>query len=306
MLITPRPGTNRDHLLQTLRDQGHKAENLRSPAPGIEAAGRLLRYLEWATEAARMLRHQISEADIDRLVLTSRYRALLSSCGTLTGERLINNLVDLELAERAQALEEAASELQELISRWPSSEHFVVADSSFYIHHPDKLEDLDLHTTLFGAWTSDDIRLLFPIAVVDELDGLKESGKHRARWRASHTLGVLDKVLNGRTSGVWHSFTIDRETEQVRGNISLEIVLDQPGHIRLPLADDEIIDRAVAIQALAGREVRLLTCDTGQHTRGRAAGLKVTKIPAKDPGPEPDWAAQDKPGTGVRAQRRAK
>jgi hypothetical protein len=52
--------------------------------------------------------------------------------------------------------------------------------------------------------------------------------------------------------------------------------------------------------------VRLLTCDTSQHTRGCAAGLKVTKVATKDPGPEPDWEAQGKPGTGVRAQRRAR
>ncbi|MFF7977156.1 hypothetical protein [Streptomyces sp. NPDC007905] len=84
----------------------------------------------------------------------------------------------------------------------------------------------------------------------------------------------------------------------------MEIVLEQPGHVRLPIPDDEIIDRAVAIQALAARPVRLLTCDTGQHTRGCADGLKVTKVPTKDPGPEPDWEAQDKPGTGLRAQRR--
>ncbi|MEV3952414.1 hypothetical protein AB0K57_33105 [Streptomyces halstedii] len=32
----------------------------------------------------------------------------------------------------------------------------------------------------------------------------------------------------------------------------------------------------------------------------------MTKIPTKDPGPEPDWEALDEPGTGVRAQRRAK
>ncbi|MER6359185.1 hypothetical protein ABT186_47320 [Streptomyces sp. NPDC001634] len=51
------------------------------------------------------------------------------------------------------------------------------------------------------------------------------------------------------------------------------------GHVRLPVVDDEIIDRAVAIQSLAAREVRLLTCDTGQHTRGRAVGLKVTRVP---------------------------
>ncbi|MGI5517754.1 hypothetical protein ACQEXF_55230 [Streptomyces sp. CA-106131] len=60
------------------------------------------------------------------------------------------------------------------------------------------------------------------------------------------------------------------------------------------------------VQALAAREMRLLTCDTGQHTRGRAAGLKVTKVPAKDPGPEPDWEAQVKPGNGTRAKRRGR
>ncbi|MEV7364416.1 hypothetical protein ACWDWT_19485 [Streptomyces sp. NPDC003343] len=80
--------------------------------------------------------------------------------------------------------------------------------------------------------------------------------------------------------------------------------MDQPGHVRLPITDDEIIDRAVAIQAIAVREVRLLTCDTGQHTRGRAAGLKVTKVSAKDPGPEPDWEAEPVSGNGTRAKRR--
>jgi len=30
----------------------------------------------------------------------------------------------------------------------------------------------------------------------------------------------------------------------------------------------------------------------------------VTKVPAKDPGPEPDWDAPDKSVTGGRAQRR--
>ena len=58
------------------------------------------------------------------------------------------------------------------------------------------------------------------------------------------------------------------------------------------------------MMSMIGREVRLLTCDTSQHTRGRAAGLKVTKVATKDPGPEPDWEALNKPGTGVRAQRR--
>ncbi|USQ85746.1 PIN domain-containing protein [Streptomyces phaeoluteigriseus] len=144
--------------------------------------------------------------------------------------------------------------------------------------------------------------MLFPITVVDELDGLKEAGKSRPRWRAGHTLGLLDGTLNGSLSGILRRAGLSQD--EFCGQVSLEIVLDPPGHVRLPLADDEIVNRAVAIQSLAGRPVRLLTCDTSQHTRGKAAGLQVTKVPAKDPGPEPDWEAQDSPGIGTRAKRR--
>jgi hypothetical protein len=305
MLITPRPGTDRNNIRKVLQEIRFKAEDLRGP--GQNAHERLLRYLEWATGAAEILRSQISDKDIDQLVFTRRYQALLAVCGTLAGasqQRLVNGLVDLEVTERVDTFTKAVEDLDAQIARWNGHEWFVVADSSFYIHNPDRLEIVDLHKVL-GLPKDEHIRLLLPMTVVDELDGLKESGKHQSRWRASHTLGHLDQTLNGSTVGTLHrQKLISPETGAVQGEVNLEIVLDQPGHVRLPISDDEIIDRAVAIQALAARDVRLLTCDTGQHTRGRAAGLKVTKVPAKDPGPEPDWSAQDKPGTGVRAQRR--
>lgn len=307
MLITPRPGADRRNIRDAIRNARHAADNLRSPVQET-AFSRLLRYLNWATETAGALRHQISDADIDQLVFTRRYQALLSSCGTLAGsaqEQLVNGLVSSELAERVQAFDDALGSLEYRIAHWTGREWFVVADSSFYIHNPEGLADADLHEVL-GLPANEHIRLLFPIVVVDELDNLKDAGKQQARWRASHTLGLLDGTLSGSTFGILRHADTSGEPATWRGEVNLEIVLDQPGHVRLPITDDEIIDRAVAIQALAAREVRLLTCDTGQHTRGRAAGLPVTKVPAKDPGPEPDWSAQNKPGTGVRAQRRAK
>ena len=48
------------------------------------------------------------------------------------------------------------------------------------------------------------------------------------------------------------------------GEVTIEIVFDPPGHVRLPINDDEMIDRILAIQPLAAREVTLLTYDTGQ------------------------------------------
>ncbi|MEU2207578.1 PIN domain-containing protein [Streptomyces hygroscopicus] len=305
MLITPRPGADRRSIRGALRDAHTAASNLQGAGPET-AFSRLMRYLSWATDTAGVLGHQISDDDIDRLVLTRRYQSLLSSCGTLAGssqERLVNGLINLEVAERIQAFEDALVALNAQIERWTGREWFVVADSSFYIQNPDRLSEVDLHKIL-GLPPAEHIRLLFPIAVVDELDALKESGKHRSRWRASHTLGRLDQVLNGSTFGILRYADLNGEPALWRGEVNVEIVLDRPGHVRLPITDDEIIDRAVAIQALSAREVRLLTCDTGQHTRGRAAGLKVTKVPAKGPGPEPDWEAEDKPGNGTRAKRR--
>lgn len=147
--------------------------------------------------------------------------------------------------------------------------------------------------------------MLFPIVVVDELDRLKDSGSHHPRWRAGHTLGRLDEAITSGTTGELHPRAVG---DPVAGQITVEIVMDAPGHVRQPNADDEIIERAATVQSVASREVRLLTCGTGQTTRGRIAGLKVTKLPSRaGTGADPprSGAGNEQPrGTGVRAQRK--
>lgn len=61
---------------------------------------------------------------------------------------------------------------------------------------------------------------------------------------------------------------------------------DAPEHVRLPSADAEIIDRALTIERLAGREVVLLTYGSAQASRARDAGLVYRKL--REPlGPQP-------------------
>ncbi|WP_062642128.1 PIN domain-containing protein [Streptomyces maremycinicus] len=306
MLISPRPGADRLNIRKVLGGVHTTAQNLQGHYDN--AFEGLMAYLEWATDSARLLRSQVSERDLEQLVFTPRYKVLLASCGTLAGPaqtRLVNGLVQLEVVERIEAFAAAVDALDTQISRWNMREAFVVADSSFYIQNDVKLADVDLHAILdVQPWEF--VRLLFPIVVVDELDDLKDTSKQRGRWRAAHTLGRLDEVLDGHTHGFLHEGVYTPKDGETRGRVNVEIVLDPPGHVRLDRNDDEIIDRTVAIQGLAGRDVRFLTCDTSQHTRARTAGLKVIKVATKDPGPEPDWSAQDKPGTGTRAQRRAR
>jgi len=299
MLITPRPGADRNKILKTLQQIFVDASNLLGAGPS-SAYQRLLNYLEWVTGAVRLLQDQVSEKDVDRLIQTRRYHALLGANGMLAGtaqERLVNGLVDQELTDRAAALREAMTTLHEHIARWSGPAWLVVADSSFYLNSPLRLAETDLHATL-GLPAGEAIHLLFPIVIVDELDRLKESGNNHPRWRAGHTLGCLEVITSG-TIGTLRRGGL-RDDHSVIGEVEVEIVLDQPGHIRQPIADDEIIERAATIQAIAGREVRLLTCDTGQATRGRMAGLRITKLPS-DAG---TGAEPARPGTGGRADRK--
>ena len=73
-----------------------------------------------------------------------------------------------------------------------------------------------------------------------------------------------------------------------RGEVTVEIVPDSPGHAKLPINGHEIIDRALTIQTLAGRNVTFLTYDTGHSHRARIVGHHVKKLKELPLGEEPD------------------
>jgi rRNA-processing protein FCF1 len=294
MLVTPRPGVNRENLLKTLQSVYTDACNLRGGGGAARNAyERLLAYVEWISAALRMLGNQVSNGDLDRLVLTERYRLLLAGLvGTMTSteqpvRRVVNGLVSLELDERVADFEAAIKALRDQIARWSAYRHYVVPDTSFYIHHKDKLEQVDFGP-LIDVWQSEVI-VLVPIVIVDELDRLKESKDKLVRWRAGYTLAVLDRLLadGAGRARLRPGDVVPGPDGLTRSEVTIELVFDPPGHVRLPGNDDEIIDRALAVEPLADRKVTLLTYDTGQSTRARYAGLQVVKL-SQDIGEEPN------------------
>ena len=160
---------------------------------------------------------------------------------------------------------------------------FVVLDTSVYINHPEKFEEMDF-ARMIGV-CEEPIHILVPIVIVDELDGLKHNGRDKARWRAGYTLAILDRVLQNPTAQARlrdQDFSTPRSGGIPRGEITIELVFDQPGHVRLPINDDEIIDRVVAIQPLAGRDITVVTFDTGFSMRARQAGLVAINLAQSD------------------------
>jgi hypothetical protein len=291
VIISPRPGVRRDNLLQTLRDVHNSVLNLRGGGSG-SAQARVFSYLEWATETTRILDYLVSPADIRRLVPAVGYERLLSAAALTSTDigtqRVLNGMVSLEIDQRVQAFESTIAAVRAQIERWPLTHAFAVPDTSFYIEHEHKLEEADFQSVL--GLPAMPVHVLVPIAVVDELDGLKKSKDRDTRWRAGYTLAVLDRVLGGNPAApgrlrAQNSAQISGDGTP-SGEVTMEIVFDPPGHVRLPISDDEIIDRILAVAPLAERKVTLLTYDTGQATRGRAAGLQVRKLakPNTDPG----------------------
>ena len=288
MLVTPLPGASREQLQKTLQDQHSAVLNLYGADRG-SAQDWLGAYLEWNANAVQHLGSQISPADMDDLVLTPGYRRLLAAFGTVTGvdiasQRALRALISLEVQQRVAAFEAARRALDEQIARWSYLGAFVVADTSVYIEHDDKLEALDLADLIDAEDDLTPVHLLVPIVVVDELDGLKnKADKPYKRWRAGYTLAVFDRMFPlGSGAAVLRAGKPPRPVE-----VSAEIVFDPPGHVRLPINDDELVDRTLAIQSLAARTVTLLTFDTHQSTRARAAGLTVIKL-TKPIGDEPN------------------
>lgn len=281
MLVSPLPGVDRKHLHQTLGAVRENVSNLFSSGPH-DYYERLLAYLDWAADAVGRLDTLISSADLDRLVLTKRHDQLLAGLDNFTirtTERLVNRLVFTELRQRLEAFGTAVHTLGQELQRWQLRGVPVVADSSFYVHHPEKLEDADF-AELLGV-TEHPVHLLVPMVVVDELDQLKQSKAPPVRGRARYTLAVLDRLFQKSTE---HAVLrkadaeVQRTTGVRRGEVTVQLLLDPPRHTRLPINDDEIVDRALAVQPLSGREVTLLTYDTGQATRARVAGLRDHKL----------------------------
>jgi hypothetical protein len=291
MLVTPRPGVILENLLRTLQSVHDEAYSLLGGSGAPTEYKRLLAYLEWTSRSARTLCREISEADLAALVLNRRYELLLSSFGTMASpeqevQRVVNDLVTMELEQRITDFEDAINTLKSEREHWSRMSFLALPDSSFYIRHPDKLQDVDFARLLD---TRQQVDVIIPIVVVDELDGLKQHSKQHVRWRAGVTLAVLDRVL-AATPGPAILQEADFSTLTTGGiprfRVTVELLFDPPGHVRLPINDDEIIDRAVAIQALAGRAVTMITYDTGQATRARNAELRVLKL-SENIGDEP-------------------
>lgn len=267
MLLTPLPG-GRDGLIENLEEIKRALANAQSSQTRVEGTHKA--YLDAVAQGARLLRGRVRSADIDELLHTRRYWALLDMTREVNSpSAVIRDLLSLEIADRLLGLDETIATTREALFRWSSNAgRLVLPDTSFYLRNPSVLENVDFPATL---GTEDTVTVLIPLVVIEELDRAKRA-KDDIRHKAQVALAVLERHARDGLSGRWREAPASA-SQPGRGEIWFDVLLDPPGHSPLPVADAEIVDRALAVQTLAGRSVTLLTCDTSQAFRARGAGI---------------------------------
>lgn len=113
--------------------------------------------------------------------------------------------------------------------------------------------------------------VVIPHVVVDEIDKKSYATSDTIRKRARGVFALLEQTLAEQYDG-----------HAVAGGARVEVLLDEPGHVRLPNNDDEIVARACQLkQAIAPTPVTVLTGDNGMRARALAWGLEAGKLPEK-------------------------
>ncbi|MEA2901508.1 MAG: hypothetical protein QOH36_1395 [Actinomycetota bacterium] len=266
MTVVPLPGVDAAQLLGALQQEATHIANLRSTVgAGVD---RFNAYLRWSNDAFSRLRLMLPGRELDRLITTPRYWTLQamdpsSRLQTLAG------FVDLEITERLREFESESDRLSAEIARWNSRPgRLVIADTNVFLHSEEYFDELPWAQVVGGSMG---VHLIIPMLIIDELDRAKrtqggkkvsDSNHESVRTRARVTLRRIDQTLRPGRAAMLQ-----------QGAVSAEVLLDEPGRARLSDADDELVDQAVALHQLIGRDVYIVTSDVGMKYRAEGAGL---------------------------------
>lgn len=262
------PGTRVDTVLDVLTGLSDRLSNVGTGDKWNVLTG----YLRWANDAADQLGTRVSAHDVAHLVLTRRHWAV-QGIAPPANDALMS-LLQLEIGERTRAFAAAHEDLQRAVNRWGQHPgHLLVPDTNIYLQHPDVFTDMDWRA-LLGIREYEWIQLVLPLLVIDELDRAKLGN---ARTKARVTLRAIDALFPDIQ---WPVPLPDSGGHEL---MQAHLLLDDPGHVRLPRADSELVDRCSALAAIASRDVTLVTFDKGMAIRARVAHLAVKKLPDPEP-----------------------
>lgn len=269
------------NVLAALKDLRLQLSNIQGGATSPAEWRR--QYISWTNNALDSLRPCLREADVDRLVTSRHYWALLGMDvlgAEPKADRHVQSIIRTEVKDRLAELDSVIKTLQGDLDAWRTLQMPIVAvlDTNILLEHHDHLDAYQWNEEL-DVRPNRDVVLVVPIAVVDELDRQKLSnqkasdGKTPLRTRARAALKTLDNLLLSNETVK----LVEGKVAASRSAVFIRLLYDDLGHSGLADTDSEIIDRALTLQPFAD-DLVLVTYDSAMAFRARHAGLRATKL----------------------------
>ncbi|MCU1412438.1 MAG: hypothetical protein JWR04_3145 [Rhodoglobus sp.] len=264
-----------DHVIDQLRES---LSRLDTATNADSVARALAAYLTWVNDCCRTLGPILSSEELDRLVLTRRYWALLGVV-SIEVSKILWDVIRIEIAERREAFGIAIDELRGMQSPH-SARASVIPDTNVWMRHHDSLGSLpwEDHLDLRGGV---DLVIWIPSVVLEELDSLKRDrgemfidGKRvPRRTLARNALRTITGWFGSNPE--WpHAF---QSTESRPRNVQVRVLTEGRDHVRLRTADAELIDVAQSMSPFFVKTF-MMTYDVSLAFRARAIGQKAVLL----------------------------
>lgn len=234
-----------------------------SSSGGEDEGRHLNRYLTWAGATETQLRNVFTDLDIVHHLRSTAYWAIRNA---LFQPFRVTQLINTEATEQASWLEALTSQLQALDRRLDAAPgQAMVLDTNVLLHYEPPWE---------VAWPTlvrqEQVRLMVPLRVIEELDEKKYAGRADLADRARRLLSRLWESLGESASG----------PVPLRENVTIEVPVEEGRRVRASDADEEILESCEQLRNV-GRPVILVTGDTGMSLRAKARRLEVIPMPEK-------------------------
>lgn len=268
--VTPLPETDLSNVIKVLETQAHGLAYLQ----GTSASERLSAYQNWAAQASSQLRYVFDLPQVERLINTRRHDFLLDMFGG--PQALLNYSISAEQEDRARVFGQALDGLRAVAASCAAMpKALLIPDTNIYLHQDVYFHELNWREI---AATSDEVRLLIPMAVMREIDKAKRApGNKTVSFTNKEAIRDRARLASKR---IRTSFDDPDGVPELAARVTMELLMDPRGHVAIEDSDSEIIDRALALQTMAGRKVSIVTTDGNMQFGAHVAGLGAILLPA--------------------------
>jgi rRNA-processing protein FCF1 len=270
-----RHGVTVEHAIQELSEIVMESQQPRNTGQPVDLRVKLNGYLNWVYAAQTRLRLIFSDTELEDSLLARAYWHV--SMTSIPPSPELGRLVDEELifqaghpgvpGDRGGRLGEAADRLRQWRRLADRVGSICIPDTNALLNYT-RFDQLPWRERV-GQLT---VRLIVPLAVIDELDNKKYARREEFQQRARELLTLIDRYETAAPDAY----------VQLQEGVTFEVLPDEPGHFRATSTDQEILERCEFVTQVTGSPVILVTGDSGVRINARARGIEVIKLGEED------------------------